>query len=80
MPDVKVRRLPDLVVAAHKLRAERAGRSLEEELRVLLTDAAIRPQQDCAAQMIAFRDRLRSKYGSHSDSAAHIREDREARG
>lgn len=80
MPDIKVRRLPDWVVAAHKLRADRGGRSLEEELRVLLTDAAIRPQQDCAAEILAFRDRLRSRYGSLSDSTPHIRQDREARG
>ena len=80
MPDVKIRRLPDWVVAAHKLRADHAGRSLEEELRALLTDAAIKPQQDCAAEIAAFRDRVRSKYGSLSDSTPGIRGDREARG
>ena len=80
MPDVKVRRLPEWVVAAHKLKAEHAGRSLEEELRVLLTEAAIRPQQDSAAEIAAFRSRLRRKYGTLSDSTVQIREDREARG
>jgi len=80
MPDVKIRRLPEWVVAAHKMRADCSGRSLEEELRVLLTDAAIRPQQDCAIEIKAFRERVRGKYGSLSDSTPHIREDREARG
>jgi len=80
MADVKIRRVPDWVVAAHKSKAERAGRSLEEELRALLTDAAMRPQQDCIARMSAFRDRLRSQYGSLSSSTPHMREDRETRG
>ena len=80
MPDIKVRRLPEWVVAAHKLRAGRAGRSLEEELRVLLTEAAILPRLERASEITRFRNRLQRKYGSLSDSTPQIREDREARG
>jgi plasmid stability protein len=80
MPDVKIRRLPEWVVAAFRTRAECSGRSLEEELRVLLTDAASRPRQERAAEMEAFRKMLRRKYGTLSDSTDGIRADREARG
>ena len=80
MPDVKIRRLPDWVVAAHKMKADCSGRSLEDELRVLLTDAALRPQRDCAVEIRAFRERVRGKYGSLCDSTTLIRKDREARG
>ena len=41
MAEVKIRKLPDWVVAHHKRAAERAGRSLEEELRQFLTEKAL---------------------------------------
>jgi plasmid stability protein len=80
MADVKIRRLPDWVVATVKARARSAGRSLEEELRILLTEAAGRSKLDRAAELSAFRGMLRRKYGAVSDSTAGIRADREARG
>ena len=80
MAEVKVRRLPDWVVAAYRMRAEQAGRSLEEELRVLLTEAVAKPQRDCAAKISSLRKSLRRKYGTLSDSTALIREDRQTRG
>jgi plasmid stability protein len=80
MPDVKIRKLPDWVVVAFKSRASVAGRSLEEELRQLLTEAASHPARDRAAELSAFQDMLRRKYGELSDSTAAIRADREARG
>jgi plasmid stability protein len=80
MPDLKIRKLPDWVVAAFKTRAEHFGRSLEEEVRVLLTEAAVRPRQDRAAELAAFRGMLRRKYGELPDSLDLIRADREARG
>ena len=40
MAEVKIRDLPDWVVAAHKSKAQQAHRSLEAELRRLLTEAA----------------------------------------
>jgi plasmid stability protein len=80
MPDVKVRRLPDWVVTAFKSRARQAGRSLEEELRILLMDTAKKPQGEIAAELKAFKGMLRRKYGTLSDSTEGIREDRGARG
>lgn len=80
MADVKIRKLPDWVVQAHRGRAERAGRSLEEELRLLLTDAALKPQREFAERAAAFRERLRRQFGELSDSTKEIRKDRQARG
>lgn len=80
MTDVKIRRLDEWVVATHRARAEAAGRSLEEELRVLVTQAALRPQRELARKTARFRDRLRQKYGELPDTAPLIREDRDRRG
>lgn len=80
MPDVKIRRLPEWVVVALKARAKQAGRSLEEELRVLLTETAARSRQDCIGELAAFREQLRRRYGLMNDSTPLIREDRQQRG
>jgi plasmid stability protein len=80
MADVKIRKLPDWVVASYKARAEHAGRSLEEELRILLVDGASESRKELLRKIDAFRNRLKRKYGTLSDSTVGIREDREARG
>jgi len=80
MADVKIRKLPDWVSAAHKSRAQNAGRSMEEELRLLLTTAALRPQKDLTRRIAAFRNSLRRKHGILPDSTPQIRADRQARG
>ncbi len=80
MADVKVRNLPDWVVASFRNRAEREGRSLEEELRTLLTDEATKRRQETLQKVKAFQAKMRKKYGQLSDSTPGIREDRQARG
>ena len=80
MADVKIRKLPDWVVAAHKSHAASAGRSLEEELRTLLTEAARKPQLDLGRKAAALRNRLRTMHGTLPDSTPGIRKDRQARG
>ncbi len=66
------------MVATHRDQAKHAGRSLEEELRLLLTEAALRPQHEFAKEAAALREELRGQYGLFSDSAELIREDRDA--
>lgn len=80
MADVKVRNLPDWVVASFRNRAQSEGRSLEEELRVLLTDEATKRRQETLRKLKAFQAKMRKKYGELSDSTPGIREDRQARG
>ena len=80
MADVKIRKLPDWVLDTHRMRARASERSLEEELRFLLTEAALEQQRDFRRESEAFRERLRSKYGQLSESTSGIVEDREKRG
>ena len=73
---VIVRNLDERVVVELKRRAKRKGRSLEGELRVILTEAA-RPQR---AELIAEADRVRSMTpGPLEDSVALLRQDRDSR-
>lgn len=76
---VKIRKLPDWVLEAHRQRAEKSGTSLEEELRTLLTDTALKPQKDWAEKSAAWREELKKRYGTMSDSTELIRAEREER-
>jgi plasmid stability protein len=80
MSDLRIRKLEDWVTAALRARARRHGHSLEEELRVLLREDVQREKKALADRATARLDKLRQKYGTFSDSAALIREDRDARG
>lgn len=80
MGDVRVRNLDDNVVAELKDRAKRHGRSLESELRELLTKEAYRPRRELAARTKEMRDELRQQYGELSDSTPGIREERDRLG
>lgn len=80
MADITIRKLDDWVADHFRARARRAGRSLEEELRRELTEAALRVRREFAAESRNIRADLKNKYGVFSDSAELIREDREARG
>ncbi|MCC7274055.1 MAG: hypothetical protein IT561_15410 [Alphaproteobacteria bacterium] len=79
MAEVKIRKLDDWVVATHKARAEAAGRSLEEELRQMLTMMAEQPRAEMAKAFAAVRAQLRRKHGVLSDSTPHIRAERDRR-
>ena len=57
----------------------RRGKSLEATVRELLQQEALRPKQERAAKWRRLRDELYKKYGTLSDSAALIREERAER-
>lgn len=80
MADVKIRKLPDWVLDTYRTRASAAGRSLEEELRTLLTEAALERQLQFRKEAETFQKRLRAKHGQLSDSAPGIAQDRQKRG
>jgi len=80
MADVQIRELPDSVIAMFRARAAAAGRSVEEELRLLIIEAASRSRQEMVAELRTFRDKLEQEYGLLSDSTEGIRQDRESRG
>ena len=73
---VIVRNLDSQVVGELKRRAKQKGRSLEGELRMILTRAA-RPQR---AELLAEADRIRAMTpGPLEDSVAILRQDRNRR-
>jgi plasmid stability protein len=75
MAQVLVRNLPDDVVARLKARATRSRHSLEQELRLILIDAARAGREEVLAEM----DRIRAMTPNvpQTDSAELIREDRD---
>jgi plasmid stability protein len=80
MTEVRIRNVDDWVVELHRHQAKLDGRSLESELRQVLTDAAAAKKRAIADEMRGQLSELRAKYGTLSDSAALIREDRDRRG
>jgi hypothetical protein len=80
MGEIKIRKLEDWVVEAHKARAAMAGRSLEEELRLVVTRAAEPSKDDLMARVTEHQRYMREKYGVLPDSTPLIREDRDRRG
>ena len=75
MPDLLVRNLEPETVDGLKARAKRRGRSLQAELRDILTDAA----EDRRAKAIAAMKEIQARFAGRrfSDSAELIREDRD---
>lgn len=80
MTEVRVRNVDEWVVEWHRRQAKLDGNTLEGELRQVLTEAALAQKRALAGEMRAGLEELRSKYGTFSDSAALIREDRDRRG
>jgi plasmid stability protein len=80
MSELRIRKLEEWITDALRARARRHDRSLEEELRVLLHDEVVREKKALADRAAVRLDKLRQKYGTLSDSATFIREDRDARG
>ncbi len=80
MTEVRVRNVDDWIVEAFRRRAKGKGNSLESELRELLREEALRPKRELAEELRGMLSELREKYGTFSDSAVLIREDRESRG
>jgi plasmid stability protein len=78
--DVKIRKLDDWVVESFRARARQAGRSLEEELRQLLTETARERRRRLVAELDELNAELREKYGELPDSTPLIREERDQYG
>jgi plasmid stability protein len=80
MGEVRVRKLQDWVVGWFRSQAKQHGHSLERELRETLTEAVVRRKQEIAQGLRDDLERFRDQYGTFSDSARLIREDRDERG
>jgi len=79
MPELRVRNMDDWVIVELKAQARSHGRSLEAELRERLRELALRPRREMADRAARFRDAIAREHGLLPDSAASIREDRDAR-
>lgn len=75
---VKIRRLPYEILDAHRARAAEAGVSLEEELRRIVIESALKPKHDFAAKAAALNAKLKARYGTMKDSTELIRAERES--
>ncbi len=75
-----IRQLPDDVHQALKERAARSGRSVEAEVRQILTENCL-PTADAAGWLSGLRRRARQRTAGvpQTDSALLIREERDAR-
>lgn len=80
MPELRVRNMEDWVIAELKAQARAHGHSLEAELRDRLRELALRPRQEMADRAARLREAIAKEHGLLPDSAAAIREDRDARG
>jgi len=80
MTEVHIRNVEGWVVEFHRRLAKQEGRSLEGELRQVLTDAAFRRKREIAADLRADLHALEEKHGLFSYSARIIREMRDTRG
>ena len=79
MTDVRVRNVDDWILDSIRQRARAQGKSLEATVRELLRQEALRPKQELAARLKRMRDELYKKYGTLSDSAELIRQERAER-
>ncbi|MHB8878599.1 MAG: FitA-like ribbon-helix-helix domain-containing protein [Myxococcaceae bacterium] len=81
MAEIKVRQLPERIVAALKVRAKKRGVSLEEEVRSTLASSVGARREAFARRAAALRAASGKKPGSPAlDSARTIREERDAWG
>jgi plasmid stability protein len=82
MPEVKIRQLPDWVIEAHKQQAHRTGRSLEQHLRLILTDSARTHSRALLQNAKACRESLEREIGGKlpDRTADIVREMRDERG
>lgn len=77
MAEIKVRGLEDWIVAFFKERARLAGHSLEEQVRLVLHEAALQPRQAAVERSRQIRQKLLEAHGLFDDSTAHIRAERD---
>ncbi len=75
MAQVIVRNIDDNTIARLKARAARNGRSLEQELRLIISSAARLNREEFRQRAAEMRERLRGR--RHTDSVTLIREDRD---
>jgi plasmid stability protein len=77
MPDVLIRDVPTEILDNLKRKASRHGRSLQQELAILLEREGREPAVDYAERARLMREKIARYAPNQSDSVDLIREDRE---
>lgn len=77
MPDVLIRNVPKKVLEGLKRKAKRHGRSLQQELKLLLAEVSEDSVKDFAERARFVRERIAKYAPVQTDSAELIREDRQ---
>ncbi len=77
MPTLTIRNLDDEVIERLKTKAKEHDRSLEAEIRALLTEAAARPSRKAFLELADRIKAMTPKDVTQTDSAELIREDRD---
>ena len=80
MSELRVRNMEEWVVSELKAQARSHGNSLEAELRHRLRELALGPRREMAERAARLRRAIAQEHGRLPDSAASIREERDARG
>jgi hypothetical protein len=80
MSELGVRNMDAWVIAELKAQDRALGRSLEVELSDRLRELALGPRQEMAERAARLRETIAQEQGLLPESAAAIREDRDARG
>jgi plasmid stability protein len=80
MTELRIRKLDDWVTSWLKAQAKLHNRSLEKELRELLTETVRSRKQRVAEKMLTDLEALEQKHGLFPDGARGIREERDKRG
>ena len=80
MTDVRVRDLDDDIVSLLKEQARGNQRTLENYIREVLTELAMRPRRELAERAARLRESIKVESGVMTDSAPFIREERDRRG
>lgn len=80
MAELRIRNLDEWVSSWLKSQAKLHGRTLEKELRELLTETARTQKQQVAQELLENLTDLEEKYGQFPEGTLGIREARETRG
>jgi plasmid stability protein len=80
MSELRIRDIDEDVISELRARAKRHGRTLGEEVRVVLKDEVKRHRLDAARRLLKLRESIRAESGETPDSTAYIRQQRDLRG
>lgn len=80
MAELRIRNLDEWVSSWLKSQAKLHGRTLEKELRELLTETARTQKERVAQDLLENLTQLEQKHGLFTEGTAGIREERETRG